>query len=190
MQAADESESEKRKIAYDHTAIQCSFNLEDKVLYRIQGRAHRLAASWEGPYLVIKILDPVTYRIKEVDGIGQIKTTHVNNLKPFKESSLEVCSLILIADEKDTLPVKPITTDTHHPDFNSEQFSALVSEFSTVFQHKPGQCSVALVNIPIPVGTPVISQPACRLAENIKPKVQHEIQNLLDLNILEPSTSD
>ena len=59
-------ESSQRKRLYDCVIVLISFSISDKVLHRIPGRTHKLAASWEGPFFILDKLGPVTYRIKEV----------------------------------------------------------------------------------------------------------------------------
>ena len=152
-------------------------------------RTHTLAASWESPFFILDKIGLVTYRIKEV-GLRRIKTTHINNLKPYKEvTPSEVCALTIIVDEKDILSAHPITAETSHPDFKESYVTTLADGFPNFFKDNPGQCSAVLVSLPIHPDTPVISQPPRRLAETIKPQVHQDIQDLLAMDIIEPSES-
>ena len=47
-----------------------SFNIEDQVLRLVQSNknCHKLSLPWEGPYAVMKVLRPGTYKLKTIDG--------------------------------------------------------------------------------------------------------------------------
>jgi hypothetical protein len=49
-----------------------SFNMGDLVLCRIQDTKgmHKLSAPWEGPFIVMEVIGPVTYRLQWADGQG------------------------------------------------------------------------------------------------------------------------
>ena len=47
-----------------------AFNIEDLVLHLIQSSKdrHKLSLPWEGPYVVVEVLRPGTYKLKTIDG--------------------------------------------------------------------------------------------------------------------------
>ena len=55
---------------HDRNIQQRSFNIVDLVLRRIQDETglHKLNSRWEGPFIVIKVTRPGSYRIIDVDG--------------------------------------------------------------------------------------------------------------------------
>ena len=66
--------TEKQKVVLDRRAQERSFEKGDQVLYRMPGAGLKLQESWEGHYLVVKPLGPVTYKIEM--GTGRTKGTH------------------------------------------------------------------------------------------------------------------
>jgi hypothetical protein len=49
-----------------------SFNVGDLVLHRIQDTKgmHKLSAPWEGPFIMMEVVGPVTYPLQWSDGQG------------------------------------------------------------------------------------------------------------------------
>lgn len=183
-------QSALRKKYYDRTARQRKpLAIKDKVLYRIPGHSHKLALSWEGPFSVEKKLGPVTYLIKEVGGMGREKRSHMNNLKPYKETPLEIRSLMALADEGDIVHSCPILDVQSHPDFSPAIVESLVTEFPQVFSKVPGQSNVAPASIHIPQNTPIISQAPYAIPKKLLTKVKEELDKLVEQGILEESRS-
>ena len=69
-----------------------------------------------------------------------------------------------------------------------EDLSALLNEYSDVFQDKPGKATVNPVSIPTGSSSPVTTYPY-RTPNRWKDKIQTEIDTLLEYSIIEPSTS-
>jgi hypothetical protein len=57
---------------HDHNIRERSFNVGDLVLRHIQTTKgmHKLSAPWEGPFIVMEVVSPSTYRLQWVDGQG------------------------------------------------------------------------------------------------------------------------
>jgi hypothetical protein len=57
---------------HDHNVREWSFNMGDLVLRRIQTTKgmHKLSAPWEGPFSVMEVVSPSTYRLQWADGRG------------------------------------------------------------------------------------------------------------------------
>ena len=47
-----------------------AFNVGDLVLYLVQSSKyrHKLSPPWEGPYIIVEVLRPGTYKLKTIDG--------------------------------------------------------------------------------------------------------------------------
>ena len=47
-----------------------AFNVEDLVLRLVQSNKnhHKLSPPWEGPYVVVGVLRPGAYKLKDIDG--------------------------------------------------------------------------------------------------------------------------
>ena len=48
-----------------------AFNVGDLVLRLVQSNKnrHKLSPQWEGPYVIIKVLRPGTYKLRTIDGV-------------------------------------------------------------------------------------------------------------------------
>jgi hypothetical protein len=57
---------------HDHNVRERSFNVGDLVLHHIQTTKgmHKLSAPWEGPFIVMEVVSPSTYRLQWADGQG------------------------------------------------------------------------------------------------------------------------
>jgi hypothetical protein len=55
---------------HDRNVKECSFNVGDLVLRRIQNTEglHKLSSSWEGPFTVAKVTGPGSYRLQTLEG--------------------------------------------------------------------------------------------------------------------------
>lgn len=70
------------KTQYDRSAMQRTFKITDKVLYRNQTREGKLDQLWDGPYPIEKIDSDVNTTIKIKN---KLKTVHNNDLKLYNE---------------------------------------------------------------------------------------------------------
>jgi hypothetical protein len=54
----------------------------DLVLRRIQSTKgmHKLSAPWEGPFIVMEVVSPSTYRLQRADGQGIPNIWNIENL--------------------------------------------------------------------------------------------------------------
>ena len=57
----------------------------EKVWCRVPGKNGKLENSWEGPYVVEKMISRVNYQVRESEGKRRSKTVHVNSTKFFVE---------------------------------------------------------------------------------------------------------
>jgi hypothetical protein len=62
-----------------------SFNVGDLVLRRIQSTKgmHKLSAPWEGPFIVMEVVSPSTYRLRWADGQGVPNVWNIEHLCRF-----------------------------------------------------------------------------------------------------------
>jgi hypothetical protein len=70
---------------YNKSTKQCSVQVEDLVLRRIQktdGR-HKLLSPWEGPFIIAKVFGPGTYKLMTEDGEEVRNTWHISQLRRF-----------------------------------------------------------------------------------------------------------
>jgi hypothetical protein len=62
-----------------------SFNVGDLVLCRIQSTKgmHKLSAPWEGPFIVMEVVSPSTYRLQWDDSQGVPNVWNIEHLRRF-----------------------------------------------------------------------------------------------------------
>jgi hypothetical protein len=62
-----------------------SFNVGDLVLHCIQSTKgmHKLSAPWEGPFIVMEVVSPSTYRLQWADGQGVPNVWNIEHLRRF-----------------------------------------------------------------------------------------------------------
>jgi hypothetical protein len=67
---------------HDHNVRERSFNVGDLVLRRIQRTKgmHKLSAPWEGPFIVMEVVSPSTYRLQWADSQGVPNVWNVEHL--------------------------------------------------------------------------------------------------------------
>ena len=55
---------------HSHRVRDQAFNVEDLVLHLVQSNknCHKLSPSWEGPHIVMEVLQQGTYKLKTIDG--------------------------------------------------------------------------------------------------------------------------
>ena len=62
-----------------------AFNIGDLVLHLIQSNKnhHKLSPPWEGPYVIVEVLRPGTYKLKTIDGEVFVNAWNIKQLHRF-----------------------------------------------------------------------------------------------------------
>ncbi|CAM4552027.1 unnamed protein product, partial [Caretta caretta] len=81
----------EQKAWYDKHARERSFKVGDQVMVLKALQAHKMEASWEGPFTVQERLGAVNYLIAFPTSNRKPKVYHINSLKPFYSRELKVC---------------------------------------------------------------------------------------------------
>jgi hypothetical protein len=70
---------------HDRNIRERSFNVGDLVLRRIQSTkgTHKISAPWEGPFIVMEVVSPSTYRLLWADGQGVPNIWNIEHLRRF-----------------------------------------------------------------------------------------------------------
>jgi hypothetical protein len=70
---------------HDRNVRERSFNVGDLVLCRIQTTKgmHKLSAPWEGPFIVMEVVSPLTYRLQWADSQGVPNAWNIEHLRRF-----------------------------------------------------------------------------------------------------------
>jgi hypothetical protein len=70
---------------HDHNVKECSFNVGDLVLHRIQNTEglHKLSSPWEGPFSMAKVTGPGLYRLQTLEGDNVSNSWNIDQLCRF-----------------------------------------------------------------------------------------------------------
>ena len=62
-----------------------AFNIGDMVLRLIQSNKgwHKLSPQWEGPYVIVNVLKPGTYKLQNIDGEIRTNAWNIKQLRRF-----------------------------------------------------------------------------------------------------------
>ena len=178
---------EKRKASYDRGTVDRQLVVGDKVLCRIPGMIDKLEEAWHGPYDVIEKTSRVNYKVKV--GKGKAKVLHVNNLKKYYERTEDVLRLALVAEDWSEDEVVSTKLYGSCPDFEEEDVvRGLRAEFPEVFSDLPGRTDACSLKIDTGPAAPRGSHPY-RIPNRLKEGVREELEKLVELGIVVPSTS-
>ena len=178
--------SGKRKSQFDKGTVERQLEKGDKVLCRIPGIIGKLKEAWHGPYVVEEKMGRVSYRVKV--GRGKAKTLHINNLKRYYEREESVLRLALVAEDwaEDESVGTRLTGSCEG--FDEEEVGKLKEEYPEVFSDLPGRTTVATLKINTGEAGSIASHPY-RIPDRLKGGVKEELEKLIELGIVVPSTS-
>jgi hypothetical protein len=76
---------QQRRRYHDCNVQERPFNMGDLVLRCIQSTKgmHKLSAPWEGPFIVMEVVSPSTYRLQRADGQGVPNVWNIKHLCRF-----------------------------------------------------------------------------------------------------------
>ena len=178
-----------RKSQYDKTTVRRSLEVGDQVLCRIPGVSKKLKEAWHGPYKVEARKSRVDYLVNLGKGKGRIKTLHINNLKRYYPRVEEILRVALVAEDWADDDAVGTTLKGAFEGFDEEAVvSELRGDFPEVFSDLPGKATVCQLKIDTGDAVPRRSHPY-RVPDKLKEGVREEVNKLVDLGIVVPSTS-
>ena len=181
--------SSDRKTLYDKSTVNRTLDEGDLVMCRIPGLIGKLEESWHGPYKVVSKKSRVDYLVDLGKGKGRLKVLHINNLKRYYPRVEEVLRLALVAEdwsEDEEVGTKLIGK---FEGFNEQEVvEQLRGEFPEVFSDLPGRTTECKLNINTGDAAPRRSHPY-RVPNKLKEGVRAEVEKLVDMGIVVPSTS-
>ena len=181
--------SGSRKLQYDKTTVNRTLEPGDKVMCRIPGMSKKLKESWHGPYVVEARKSRVDYLVNLGKGKGRIKVLHINNLKRFFPREEAVLRLALVAEDWAEDEAVGTKLYGHYDGFNEEEVvGRLKEEYPEVFSDLPGRTTACQLKIETGEAAPKGSHPY-RIPNKLKEGVRAELEKLVDLGIVVPSTS-
>ena len=177
----------KRKVQFDRSTVDRHLEKGDKVLCRIPGCVGKLEESWHGPYVVEERVGVVNYKVKV--GRGKSKLLHINNLKKFFEREERVLRIALVAEDWSEDECVERRLSGSYDEFDEKAVvSDLKIEFPEVFSDLPGKAKVGCFKIETGDAEPRRSHPY-RVPDRLKEGVRSEVNKLVELGIVVPSTS-
>ena len=179
--------SGKRKLYYDKGAAERTLEVGDQVLCRIPGMSAKLKESWHGPYVVEARKSRVDYQVKV--GKRRAKVLHVNNLKKYFHREEAVLRLALVAEDwADDEAVGTRLFGSCDGFEEEEMVKMLKGEYPEVFSDLPGKTNACTLRIDTGLEAPRGSHPY-RIPNKLKEGVRSEVEKLVGLGIVVPSTS-
>ncbi|CAM4531054.1 unnamed protein product [Lepidochelys olivacea] len=156
----------EQKAWYDKHARERSFKVGDQVMVLKALQAHKMEASWEGPFVVQERLGAVNYLIAFPTSNQKPKVYHINSLKPFYSRELKVCQFTAQGGD-----------DAEWPEG----------------VYYEGKCAggVEEVNLSMTLGRnahPIRVHPY-RVSPQAKTAIEREIQDMLQMGVIRPSES-
>ena len=177
----------KRKSQFDKGTVDRQLEKGDKVLCRIPGCVGKLEESWHGPYVVEEKVGVVNYKVKV--GRGKAKLLHINNLKKYFDRVEDVLRLALVAEDWSEDEVIGTKLSGSCPGVDEkEEMARLKGEFPEVFSDSPGKTDACMLEIDTGSAAPRGSRPY-RVPDRLKEGVRSEVEELVELGIVVPSTS-
>ena len=183
----------KMKAQFDKSVSIKDFVEGDMVLVWKPGIHAKMGASWDGPYVVGKQRSPVTFTVHVPGRGGKGKVLHVNLLKRWTTPASHIHRVAIVVEEDDEDEICPVGLRLGRPVFvPSEQQQAALHEvlnsFPDVLRKEPGRTDMAKLVINTGDHAPVSSHPY-RIAPRWREEVKCQIDQLLLLGIIQPSTS-
>lgn len=189
----------KQKTWYDQQARQRNFQPGQKVLLLLPSSSSKLLAKWQGPYTITRRMGPVTYEVLQPDKKKNKQTYHVNLLKEWREYPTAVPEAGLLVRkvevEEEEDPGVPVLMEDAEPrvaHLSANQAAELLKVFQDVpslFAAKPGRTALIEHVIRLKDHRPIRQRPY-RVPQQLVTQLRQEIEAMLELGVIEPSTSE
>lgn len=183
-----------QKTWYDKKARDRSFEPGQEVLLLLPTSDSKLLARWQGPYQITRRLGRVTYELFMPDKGKKHQHFHVNLLKEFQQP-VQNHLLIRVLDEEEE---REQSFPTNNPDSKQLDLSHLRPDQQReigalldpeLFQEKPGFTTMVRHKVHLKEdATP--RRKSYRIPERLVGKLKKEIDLMLQLGIIEVSTSE
>ncbi len=193
----------KQKAWYDKKARARTFQPGEQVLLLLPTSDNKLLAKWQGPFQVKRKVGSVTYEIEIPSRQQPLQILHVNMLKKWHErasqpeptANVETELLVRAVQEEDEveeqyLPVHQDYCSLDLQPLNMEQRGQLLEIIThQLFLETPGKTDLVQHHIYLKDRKP-IHQHAYRVPEKLLPTMKQEIETMLKLEVIEPSSSE
>ena len=190
-------QQDRQKRWYDAKARMREFKPGDLVLVLLPTSTNKLLAQWQGPYQIVTRMGKLNYMLDMHDRRKRQRVFHVNMLKGYHvRAVVEEVEDNRYADElEEDIPVWN-EQSKEGAKFGEEltreqmkELQALLNNFSSVFSDKPGRTNMAEHSI-ITEQTIPVRRPPYRLPQAYKELVKTELDDMLENDIIETTSSE
>ena len=138
-------------------------------------------------------MSPVTYRVHVPGSSARSKVLHVNLLKKWTTSASSIHRVAIVQEEDDEDEICPVGLRLGRIGFVPSQkqqvaMDKVLASFPEVLQPVPGRTELVELEIHTEGHSPVANHPY-RIAPRWRDEVKSQIDQLLQLGIIQPSTS-
>eukprot|EP00731_Ephydatia_muelleri_P022383 Em0014g974a len=190
-------QQDRQKRWYDAKARMREFKPGDLVLVLLPTSTNKLLAQWQGPYQIVTRMGKLNYLLDMHDRRKRQRVFHVNMLKGYQvRAVVEEVEDNHYADElEEDIPVwneESKGVANFGEELTREQMKelqALLNNFSSVFSDKPGRTNMAEHSIVTDQTLPV-RRPPYRLPHAYKELVKKELEDMLENDIIETTSSE
>lgn len=188
---------------YNLRSREKSFEVGDKVLLLLPSSSHKLLNTWIGPATIVQLTRPHSAKVQLED--GSTKELHFNKLRPYVSRTQHV-GLIFEQDEDfgelhyapNDIVNKTVDDIFKHlsimkgnlEDFQRQQLFQILKNYFDVFSSKPGQAKVEGHEVHVTADCSPKRLKPYRVPITLQQEVDRQIQELLDLDLIEPSNSN
>ncbi|GFW46404.1 retrovirus-related Pol polyprotein from transposon 17.6 [Trichonephila clavipes] len=194
---------QQEKMAYYHNLRSSDkvFKVGEKVIVLIPDATSKLFARWQGPATIIEKRNPHSFLVEMPD--NSTKHIHQNKLRHYVASSNSVN--VIFEEEKEFGQVETPPTATEESKFyevlnnlktdnlnsyNLKVLKNLISKFKYIFTKPVQPARVGAHKIEL-VANAVRRKPHCySVPMAYRREVERQVQELLDLNLIEPSEAE
>ncbi|CAL9704267.1 unnamed protein product [Knipowitschia caucasica] len=187
---------QNQKVWYDRKARERSFKPGQKVLLLLPTSDSKLLSKWYGPYEITKKVGELTYELFMPDRTKKHQKFHVNLLKEFFSRPVSVAQLLIRSVQDEETPEKftpgslgeSSVLDTSHLSISQQkEVTPLIDP--GLFKEAPGYTDLVQHNIRLKTEAPP-RQKSYRIPERLVPVLKKEIEMMLELGIIEVSSSE
>ena len=164
--------------------------------------SNKMLAKWQGPYPNVRQIGPVTYEINMFDHVRKKRILHVNMLKPWHSPANLTLLAHDLTDPQDLRDVlfweapaeataleQEAVVSTHLNREQHQQLMALLREYRETMRVDPGKTSLAEHSIDT-VNASLVRLPPYRVPYAYKDAVEQVLSGMLEVGIVEPSSSE
>ena len=186
----------QQKQWYDRTARERVLEEGEKVLVLLPTSTSKLLAQWQGPYVILKRVGKVNYVVDMADRRKRRRTFHVNMLRKWNEpvSTSYFAEGGLEREEDEVLTWDggaegEYTVGGELSPEQREELEAVLRKHQDTLTKVPGLTNLTSHVIETGDASPIRMQPY-RVPHAYRDPVKHEIKEMLEQGIIEPSNSE